>query len=80
MRLSSPVATAEAPVEPKLRHPVHAAVTCHVQGKFEPAPNSQLVKSSPQIILYDLLGGSDHFGDIPISQTLPNKGSDLKSL
>ena len=50
----------------KFIRPVRAAMCGNVESEFKPAPYPQLVECGAEIILYYLLGCSDHPGNFAI--------------
>src|SRR5258708_8037587 len=61
----------------RLLQPVLAPVTGHVHGKFEPAPDAQLVEGAAQMVLDDLLGGAHELANFAVGKTLPHQGGNL---
>jgi hypothetical protein len=52
-------------------------VAGHVHGQLQPAPDSQFVKGTAQMVLDDLLGGANDFADFAIGETFPDQACDL---
>src|ERR1700678_500594 len=49
----------------------------HVHGYFQAAPDTQFVKSAAQVVLDDLLAGSDDPADFAVGQAFPDQHGDL---
>src|SRR5579864_2066512 len=57
--------------------PIAASVAGDIHGKFQPAPDSYLVKYAPQMVFDHLLAGTDDFTDLAVGQALPNQNGNL---
>ena len=63
-----------------LRRPILSAAARNVHSQFQPTPNPNFVECATQVILDDLLAGSDNLADFAISEALPNQNCDLDLL
>jgi hypothetical protein len=60
--------------------PMLTAVAGHVHGQLEAAPDSHLVEGAAQVILDNLLRGTQELANFAVGETLPNQGSHLRFL
>src|SRR3984957_7571670 len=63
-----------------LGRPLLAAVTGYVHGQFQPAPDSEFVERTAQMVLDYLFTGADNLADFAIGQAFPDQYRDLNFL
>jgi hypothetical protein len=54
-----------------------AAMGSDVEREFQAAPHAQFVKRVAQVILDNLLGGTNHLADFAVGLAFPNQRSHL---
>jgi len=62
------------------RRPGLSAVTGHVHGQFQAAPNAQFVEGAAQVVFDDLLAGADDAADLAVGQAVAGQPADLALL